>query len=116
MEPIRNSMQKRGEGGRAQHSSKRSLQRRIADATEKFDGDTQHVRANLILDLQVLHEIAVNQATSTKGKKGKEQQDWVKTAAYISQVINGITKTYDVSQIKAELEQLKKTIGELEKQ
>jgi hypothetical protein len=40
----------------------------------------------------------------------------MRLAAYISQVINSISKTYDITQIKTELEQLRKTIGELEKQ
>jgi hypothetical protein len=109
-------MQKRGEGGRAEHPQQRFLQKRIMDMTEKFDGDTQRVRAQLILDLQSLHEVAMDQVTSTRGKKGPAQQNWVKIAAYISQVINGIAKTYDVTQIKTELEELRKTLGELEKQ
>ena len=58
----------------------------------------------------------MQQIFSTRGKKATEQQNWVKIAAYISQVINGIGKTYDVTQIKSELEQLRKTIGEIEKQ
>jgi hypothetical protein len=65
--------------------------------------------------LQTRHEVAVQQALSKRGTKGTEQQNWVKIAAYISQVINGITKTYDVTQIKTELDELRKTIGELEK-
>ncbi len=84
--------------------------------TEKFDGDTQRVRAQLIFDLQSLHEVAMDKVLSTTGPKGAEQQNWVKIATYISQVINGITKTYDVTQIKTELDELRKTIGELEKQ
>jgi hypothetical protein len=109
-------MQKTGEGGRAKLPRKRFLQKRITEATEKFDGDTQRIRAALIMDLQTLHEVATQQVLSTRGKKATEQQNWVKIAAYISQVINGITKTYDVTQIKTELDQLKKAIGELEKQ
>ena len=109
-------MQKRGEGGRSKHSHKRFLQKRITDMTEKFDGDTQRLRAQLILDLQTLQEVAIQQVQSTRGKKATEQQNWVKIATYISQVINGITKTYDVTQIKTELDELRKTIGALEKQ
>jgi len=116
LDPNRNSMQKRGEGGRSQKHPARFLQKRITDMTEKFDGDTQRVRAQLIIDLQALQEVAMQQIFSTRGKKATEQQNWVKIAAYISQVINGIGKTYDVTQIKSELEQLRKTIGEIEKQ
>jgi hypothetical protein len=116
LDPNRNSMQKRGEGGRLKHHPERFLQKRITDLTEKFDGDTQRVRAQLIMDLQALQEVAVQQVFSTRGKKATEQQNWVKIAAYISQVINGIGKTYDITQIKTELEQLRKTVGDLEKQ
>jgi hypothetical protein len=116
LDPNRNSMQKRGEGGRLQHHPARFLQKRITDLTDKFDGDTQRVRAQLIMDLQALQEVAIQQVFSTRGKKATEQQNWVKIAAYISQVINGIGKTYDITQIKTELEQLRKTVGALEKQ
>jgi hypothetical protein len=68
------------------------------------------------MELKAMQETAVDQVNSTTGKKTAEQQNWVRLAAYISQVINSISKTYDVTQIKNELEQLRKTIGELEKQ
>jgi hypothetical protein len=68
------------------------------------------------MELKAMQETAVDQVNSTTGKKTVEQQNWVRLAAYISQVINSISKTYDVTQIKNELEQLRKTIGELEKQ
>lgn len=114
MEPNSGSMQKTGIG-RATRASKRVLQRRIARLTEKFDGDTQNVRAQLILDLKSLQEVATEQVLSTAGKKNAEHQNWARLAAYISQIINGITKTYDIAQIKTELDALKKAIGELEK-
>ena len=102
--------------GRGQLRPKRFLQKRISNLTEKFDGDTQNIRSQLILDLRSLLEVATEQALATGGKKPAERQNWVRLAAYISQVINSISKTYDISQIKNELEQLRKTIGELEKQ
>jgi hypothetical protein len=104
----------RGRGSRLR--PKRFLKKRISDLTEKFDGDTQRIRSQLILDLRSLLEIATEQALATGGRKPAERQNWVRLAAYISQVINGISKTYDVAQIKTELEELRKTIGELEKQ
>jgi hypothetical protein len=116
LEPNSQSMQKtyRGRGSRLR--PKRFLKKRISDLTEKFDGDTQRIRSQLILDLRSLLEIATEQALATGGRKPAERQNWVRLAAYISQVINGISKTYDVAQIKTELEELRKTIGELEKQ
>jgi hypothetical protein len=68
------------------------------------------------MDLKGMQETAVDQVHSKTGNKGEEEQNWVRLAAYISQVINSISKTYDITQIKTELEQLRKTIGELEKQ
>jgi methionyl-tRNA synthetase len=115
LEPNRNTMQK-PIGGRANRPPKRFMEKRIINLTEKFDGDTQRVRAQLILDLQSLLEVAIQQVQSTTGRKTPEHQQWARLAAYISQVINSISKTYDVAQIKNELEELRKTIGELEKQ
>ncbi len=104
------------ERGRSRQPSNRSLQKRISNLTEKFDGDTQRIRAQLIMELKTMQETAIDQVHSTTGKKTTDQQNWVKLATYISQVINSISKTYDVTQIKNELDQLRKTIGELEKQ
>jgi hypothetical protein len=102
--------------GRGHRVPKRTLQKRISNLAEKFDGDTQRIRAQLILELKSLQETAIEQVQSATWRKTKEHQNWARLAAYISQVINSISKTYDVTQIKTELEQLRKTIGELEKQ
>jgi hypothetical protein len=102
--------------GRSHRSPKRSLQKRISNLADKFDGDTQRIRAQLILELKTLQETAIEQVQSATWRKTQEHQNWAKLAAYISQVINSISKTYDVTQIKNELDQLRKTIGELEKQ
>jgi hypothetical protein len=108
-------MQKTYRGGRGQLRPKRFLQKRITNLTQKFDGDTQVIRSQLILELQSLLEIATEQARSAGGQKSVERQNWVRLAAYISQVINGISKTYDVTEIKNELEQLRRTVEELDK-
>jgi hypothetical protein len=115
LEPNRNSMQK-PIGGRGNRPPRRFLEKRIANLTEKFDGDTQRIRAQLIMELKTLQETAVEQVHSKTGPKGTEQQNWARLATYISQVINSISKTYDVTQIKIELEKLRQTIGELAKQ
>lgn len=102
-------------GGRV----RKKLQRKITKITETFNGDTQKVRGQLILDLKALAEIAYEQA-SKRSKKGgkwmKEHGNWARLAAYISQVINSIGKTYDIIQIKAELDELWKMVAELDKQ
>ena len=115
MEPNSGSMQKPIEG-RGNWAPKRTLQKRISNLAEKFDGDTQRIRAQLILELKSLQETAIEQVQSATWRKTAEHQNWARLAAYISQVINSISKTYDVAQTKTELEQLRKTIGELEKQ
>ncbi len=116
MEPNIQPMQKTYRGGRRNHRPERFLHRRISNLTQRFDGDTQNIRSQLILELRSLLEIATEQSLSTGGQKAAERQDWIRLATYISQVINNISKTYDVSQIKDELEELKKTVGELDKQ
>ncbi len=104
-------------GGRSrQHAPKHFLQRRISNLTEKFDGDTQRIRAQLIMELKALQEVAVDQVQSAHGNKTGEHRNWIQLAGYISQVINGITKTYDVAQIKTELDQLRKRVEEIGKQ
>jgi hypothetical protein len=115
LDPNIQPMQKTYRGGRGQVAPKRFLQRRISNLTQKFDGDTQNIRSQLIFELRSLLEVATEQSLSTGGQKAAERQNWIKLATYISQVINNISKTYDVSQIKDELEALKKTVAELDK-
>ncbi len=92
LDPNRNSMQK-PIGGRSKRAPKRFLQRIISNLAEKFDGDSQRVRAQLIMELKALQEIAVSQVQSVRGKKSVEQQNWIRITAYLSQVINSIGKT-----------------------
>ncbi len=101
---------------RSRLNPNRFLKRRISKLTEKFDGDTQRIRAQLILELKGLQETAIEQVQSTTWRKGREHQEWARLATYISQVINSISKTYDISQIKDELEELRKTVGALPKE
>ena len=87
---------------------------KIQRTTKKFNFDTQEIRADLILDLKVLAEMAHEQATKTKqGRKPtKEQQKWAHLAAYISRSINIIAKEYDTGKIKEKLEELEKRIND----
>jgi hypothetical protein len=103
-------------GGRSKRAPKRFLQRRISNLAEKFDGDTQRVRAQLIMELKALQETAVEQVQSARGNKTVAHQNWIRIAAYLSQVINSIGKTYDVTQIKDELDELRKTVEDLSKE
>jgi hypothetical protein len=115
LDPNRGSMLKPIGGRSRRQPPNRFLQKRISNLTEKFDGDTQRVRAQLILELKGLQEMAIEQVQSSTWRKGKEHQEWARLATYISQVINSISKTYDVSQIKDELEELRKTVLDIDK-
>ena len=93
---------------------KNSFFQKIKRTTKKFNLNTQELRADLILDLKVLAEMAHDQATKTKqGRKPtKEQQKWAQLAAYISRSINIIAKEYDTGKIKEKLEELEKRIND----
>jgi hypothetical protein len=87
---------------------------KIQRTTKKFNLNTQELRANLILDLKVLAEMAHEQATKTTqgSKRTKQHQKWAHLAAYISRSINMIAKEYDTGKIKEKLEELRKLVNE----
>jgi hypothetical protein len=90
---------------------------RIKKIIKRFDGDTQKIRGELILDLKVLAELAHDQATKIKerGRPTKEHRNWARLAAYISQTINSIAKEYDLMKIKKKLEEIKRMVEKLER-
>ncbi|MGB8780090.1 MAG: hypothetical protein WCD81_05510 [Candidatus Bathyarchaeia archaeon] len=65
------------------------------------------VRFELVLELKALTEQAQQKAIDTHASKVETKQGWSRLAAYISQVINGIGKTYDEAKIDADLQELK---------
>ncbi len=87
---------------------------KIQRTTKKFNLNTQELRADLILDLKVLAEMAHEQATKTTqgSKRTKQNQKWAHLAAYISRSINIIAKEYDTGKIKEKLEELRKLVNE----
>jgi len=95
----------------------KTLSRKIRKITKKFDGDTQRIRGDLILDLKFLAELAHDQATKIKkgGRPTKEHRNWARLAAYISQTINSIAKEYDLMKIKEKLEEIKRMVEKLER-
>ncbi len=88
--------------------------RKIQRTAKKFDINTREIRAELILDLKVLAEMAHNQATRIKerGRPTKEHQKWAHLAAYIGRSINIIAKEYDIVKIEEKLEELEKLVNE----
>jgi len=87
---------------------------KISRTAKKFKCNTQEIRADLILELKVLAEMAQEQATKIKerGRPTKQQQKWAHLAAYISRSINIIAKEYDTGKIKEKLEELEKRIND----
>lgn len=99
-------------GGRARRQSARALQVRIARIADKLKLDTQKIRFELILELKALAEMAQQKAIDTHPASVEAKQNWARIAAYISQVINSISKTYDEATAMEELERLEKMIEE----
>ncbi len=109
MEHNIQSTSKRG-GGR-HHPTSTNAQRRIAQITNRHECNTQRMRFELIFELKALEEMAQQHAIDTIEPDAK--RDWMRLAAYISQVINSISKTYDEASINSELKVLQKRIDEL---
>jgi hypothetical protein len=110
LEPNIQSTSKRG-GGRLHRASARRVQRRIARIARRHELNTQRVRFELIFELKALSEMAQQKAIDTLSPDSK--RDWMRAAAYISQVINSISKTYDEASIDTELKRLREKIEEV---
>jgi hypothetical protein len=89
------------------------MQRNLCYAADKYNVDMQKIRFELILELKALAEQAQQKAIDTHPAKVETKQNWSRLAAYISQVINGIGKTYDEAKIEAELEELENLVKEI---
>jgi len=93
----------------------RRVQRRLCYVADKYNVDMRKIRFELILELKALAEQAQQKAIDTHPAKVETKQDWSRLAAYISQVINGIGKTYDETKIDADLQELENHIQEINK-
>ncbi|MGB8779923.1 MAG: hypothetical protein WCD81_04650 [Candidatus Bathyarchaeia archaeon] len=89
------------------------MQRRLCFAADKYNVDMRKVRFELILELKALAEQAQQKAIDTHPAKVETKQNWSRLAAYISQVINGIGKTYEEAKIDADLQELENLIKEI---
>jgi len=92
------------------------LQNRIARIADKVRLDTQKIRFELILELKALAEMAQQKAIDTHPASVEAKQNWARIAAYISQVINSISKTYDEATALEELDRLEKMIEQATKE
>jgi hypothetical protein len=106
---------RRGYRNRMRHDSFRVVERRIARIAGRFNVDTQKIRAGLILQLEALAEMAQQRAIDTHNLSLENKQNWARLAAYLSQVINGITKTFDETEVDADLKELEEMLERLRK-
>jgi len=103
-------------GGRHHGLSAKALQARIARIADKVKLNTQRIRFELIFELKALAEMAQQKAIDTHPASVEAKQNWARIAAYISQVINSISKTYDEATALEELERLEKMIEQATKE
>jgi len=71
----------------------------------------QKTRLKLLSDLQAMFDMAKAYAIN-KETKGKQRQIWMRIMAYIGQVMNSISKSFDEAQVTKDLERLEKLINE----
>ena len=95
------------------HPTFKHIQKRLTAITDKYSLDMQNVRFQLILELKALAEMAQQKAIDTHPAKDDIKQNWIRLAAYIGQVINGIGKTYDETKTDTDLKTLENLIKEL---
>lgn len=73
----------------------------------------QRTRLKLLNDLQDMFNMAKGYAQSKDPSvTPKQRQIWMRIMAYIGQVMNSISKSFDEAQISKDLEHLEKLINE----
>jgi ArsR family metal-binding transcriptional regulator len=73
----------------------------------------QKTRLKLLKDLEAMFNMAKGYAESKDPKvTPKQRQIWMRIMAYIGQVINSISKSFDEAQISEDLERLEKLVNE----
>lgn len=80
-------------------------------ARKNLDVGTQSLRSKLLLDLEKMFDMAKNFAANDK-LTPRQRQIWTRIAAYIGQVMNSLSKTFDEAAVTKDLEQLEKMIHE----
>jgi len=73
----------------------------------------QKTRLKLLADLQDMFNMAKGYAQSKDpAVTPKQRQIWMRIMAYIGQVMNSISKSFDEAQVTKDLERLEKLINE----
>jgi hypothetical protein len=98
---------------RHRHPTLTFIQKRLTAIADKYSLDMQNVRYELILELKALAEMAQQKAIDTHPAKDEVKQGWSRLAAYISQVINGLCKTYEEVKTDEDLKKLQDLIEEV---
>jgi hypothetical protein len=98
--------------GTRRHPTFALAQKRLTAIADKYSLDMQNVRFQLILELKALAETAQQKAIDTHPAKEETKQNWIRLAAYIGQVINGIGKTFEEVKIDEDLKKLENMIKE----
>ena len=85
------------------------LKRQLTATKTRFDGDTQKLRRDLIVDLLFLKEYTSRRANDRRLKHNNRQK-WTQITTEIAKTINYITKDFDKTHIKNKIEQLTKLL------
>lgn len=85
----------------------RTIARRAKTAAAR---GTQSLRRKLIRQLEAMFDVAHEHADKADSAKDKEK--FMRIAAYIAQVLNSLTKSFDEAQVNAELGELEKMVDE----
>ncbi|MBS7646299.1 MAG: hypothetical protein QXL91_02515 [Candidatus Bathyarchaeia archaeon] len=107
---------------RSKASRTSMVKRRIAQLKEELKADTQKIRLKTIEQLQEIFNMASALAKgevkyqTEDGKPQKltlsQRQKWARVAAYIAQIINSVSNTFDERQIDEDLAKLEELINE----
>ena len=73
---------------------------------------TQEIRSRLLVRLADIFELAYVFTQTKKGGTPKQKELFMRVMAYIAQVMNSLTKTWDEAEVTRDLEDLEKMINE----
>jgi len=85
--------------------------RRIKKFRRTIDVNTQKLRGKALESLNDLFDLAQANARN-ENLSLKQRQIWVRTAAYIAQIINSVASGFDERQINAYLDELERLVSE----
>ena len=80
-------------------------------ARKNIEVNMQKTRLKLLTDLEAMFDMAKTYATH-ENTKDKQRQIWIRIMAYIGQVINSLSKSFDEAAVTKDLEKLESMIRE----